>query len=163
VSAARNARLVALGGAIAATLDILYALIFFGARGVAPERILQSIASGLLGPAAYRGGAASAVLGLLLHLLIAIAAAALFYAVARRRPWLREQWLAAGVIFGLVVYVVMNFVVVPLSAFPHRQTFAPAAIVGGLLVHALGVGVPIAFCVRAALGSPGRPAASGAG
>ena len=53
-----------LGGALAVgVLDLLDALIFFGARGVAPELILHSIASGLLGMAAFRGGAATAALG----------------------------------------------------------------------------------------------------
>jgi hypothetical protein len=147
----RALRLVVLGGVIAGALDILYAFALLAPRGVTPVRVLQSVASGLLGQASYQGGMASAMLGLFLHFFITIAAAALFYAAARRLHWLGEHALVSGIVFGVGVYLVMNFVVLPLSAFPHPQTFAPLTVVGGLLVHAFFVGVPIAFCVRAAL------------
>src|SRR5471030_331245 len=73
-----------LGGLIAGTLDILAAFLNLHRVGVAPERVLQGIASGLLGRSSFRGGMATAALGLFCHFLIAFGAAAVYYAVSRR-------------------------------------------------------------------------------
>ena len=142
---------VILGGVLAGAFDIAYAFIFYsGLRGVSPLRILQSIASGLLGSASYAGGFLTAALGAFLHFFIAIAAAGVFYAASRRFGWLIRHAVVAGIVFGLCVYVVMNFVVVPLSAFPNRAgSSPPLVVITGLLVHMLLVGLPIALCVRA--------------
>jgi hypothetical protein len=146
----RAFRWVVIGGAVAAAADIVFAFAFYGARGVSPERILQSIASGLLGRAAYEGGAATALLGLGLHGAIAIAAALVFCAAAARVPWLLRHpaWAALG--FGVGMYAAMNLVVVPLSAFPHPQRFPPDVLLPALAIHVLGVGLPIVLCVRRA-------------
>jgi uncharacterized membrane protein YagU involved in acid resistance len=141
---------IVLGGVIAGALDILYAFIFSGIRGgVSPLLILQSIASGLLGSASYDGGLLTAFLGLLLHFSIAIAAAATFYVVSRRFGWLIRHAVISGIVFGLCVYAVMHLIVVPLSAFPYKQSLRPLALVTGLLAHMLLVGLPIALCIRA--------------
>jgi hypothetical protein len=141
---------VFLGGVLAGALDIAYAFGFYALQDVSPLRILQSIASGLLGTEAYRGGAGTAVLGAVLHFAIAIVAAAVFHAASRAWHWLIEHPLVAGIVFGLCVYGVMNFVVLPLSAFPHPRTFPPLTVITGLLAHMFLVGVPIALCARAA-------------
>src|SRR6266545_4473086 len=80
---------------VAGTLDISYATGFsYLRRGTPPSRVLQSVASGLLGPAAYQGGARTAALGLALHYLNALLFTALFFAVAARQPRLRrDPWL----------------------------------------------------------------------
>lgn len=140
---------IILSGIIAGTLDILYAIIFYAFRVVSALRILQSIASGLLGSASYTGGLLTASLGLVLHFSIAIAAASIFYVASRRFGWLLQHAVISGIVFGLCVYVVMNFIVVPLSAFPHRPAFSPLVLVAGLLVHIFLVGIPIAICIRA--------------
>lgn len=141
---------VILGGVVAGAFDISYAFIFYGMRGISATRILQSIASGLLGQGSYSGGPASAALGLLLHFFIAIAAAATFYVSSRRFAWLVQHAFVSGAIFGLCIYAVMNFIVVPLSAFPHKLTFPPIVLATGLFVHMFLVGVPIALFIRAA-------------
>lgn len=140
-----------LGGVIAATLDIAYAFVFYGAYGTPPVRLLQSIASGLLGREAYAGGYPAAALGALLHYCISICAAATFFAASLRLRWLSGHPVVAGAAFGLGVFVVMNFVVVPLSAFPHRLAFPPLVLACGLLAHMFLFGLPIALCVRAGL------------
>lgn len=156
----RNAPLVILsGGLLAATLDILYALTYYGlAHGVPVERNLQTIASGLLGKAAFDGGVPTALLGLGLHYGILVAAAALFYAASRRFAWLVRRAFAAGLLYGLCIYVAMNFVIVPLSAFPFDQSLPetvrqiveePLPVLRDLLVHLFFVGLPIALCTRA--------------
>ncbi len=145
-----NAILV--GGLAAATLDILYASSNALLDGRLPTRMLQAIASGWHGAAAYEGGAAMAWLGLASHYAILMMAAAIFVFASVRMPWLRRQWLAAGVLFGCVVWVVMHEVVVPLSAAPFTMPHTPAFIAETLLVHIVLVGLPIAFAARRFLG-----------
>ena len=118
----RVARPLSTAGALVAgtltvgVLDILDAFIFFGLRGARPVGILQSIASGVLGRAAYQGGLRTAALGLLLHFVIAFGVVATYLLATRLIPALnRRPWLY-GLLYGVVVYAVMNLVVVPLSA-----------------------------------------------
>lgn len=149
---ARSARsAVALGGLVAGTLDILYAFVFWHFRDVSPAAILRSVASGVLGEAAYEGGAPAAALGLGLHFLIALGWAALFYAAARRFPTLARHAVVAGMLYGVVVYALMNYVVVPLSASPLTPSHDPVVIVGGLLAHVFLIGLPIALIARRTL------------
>jgi hypothetical protein len=147
-------RSLALGGLVVGTLDILDAFVFFGLRGVPLIAIPQSIASGVLGRAAYQGGAATAALGLLLHFGISFTIVSVYYAATRWLPALARRPLVFGPPYGLVVYVVMNYVVVPLSAAVVGSGPKPAAvIVNGLLIHMIGVGLPAALFGAAARGS----------
>lgn len=147
----RAARWIVLAGAVGATCDIVYAILYYGWRGVAAQRILQTVASGLLGKSAYDGGWPVAGLGLALHYAIVIVAAALFFAVARRRPWLRDEPVTAGLAYGVAIYGVMNFVVLPLSAYPYPMRFPLLTTATGLLVHMVGVGLSISLITRRAL------------
>ncbi len=150
-------RAVVVGGMAAGVLDICYAIIFWAVRaGVPPLRILQSVASGLLGKAAYSGGWLTGLLGLALHMGMTVVMAFVFYAAARRMPGLVRHPLPAGMAYGLAIYGVMNFIVLPLSAFPNPQVFSLWPVVGGLLIHMLGVGVPIALFVQRALRHAGH-------
>lgn len=146
---------ILVGGAIAGALDITYAIVFSGFRGVSALRVLQSVASGLLGPAAYDGGLPVAILGLCLHFFIAFSAAAIFYIASRRLPLLVRQAVVAGILYGVVVYAVMNLVVIPLSAYVRKGGFPPPPLVliTGLLVHMFFIGLPIALATRRASGS----------
>lgn len=147
-NAARFAILV--GGAIAGAIDITYAIVFSGFRGVPASRILQSVASGLLGAASYRGGAPAAALGLFLHFVIAFMWAAIFYLASRWSAVLIRHAVVSGILFGAFIYAAMNFVVLPLSAFPGRFTFVPLVVTTGVLVHMFGIGLPIALATRRA-------------
>ena len=139
------AQAILFGTLTVGVLDILDAFIFFGLRGVAPIRILQSIASGLLGREAYSGGLTTAALGTLLHFFIAFVVVVTYYLASRRLPFLtRRPWLF-GPLYGLLVYAVMNLVVLPLSAAVTGPPPAGAALVNGLLIHAFGVGLPSAL------------------
>ena len=142
------AEAILVGGLIAGALDILYAFLFYGLKyDIPPLRILQSVASGLLGRASRDGGLATGALGLFLQFVIAIGAAAVFYVFSRYLPPLRRHPVISGILFGLVVYVVMNFVVVPLSAYPYPRLFQPLAVVTGVLVHMFLIGLPISLSV----------------
>jgi hypothetical protein len=139
------------GGTTAAVLDIVYAFTFFGlTHRASPFRILHSIASGVLGKAAYKGGVGAAALGAALHLGIALVMALTYVAAGRvlpalnRRPWL---W---GPLYGVGCYLVMNYVVLALR-FGPRPPPPLDTLVGGVLIHMFGVGLPIAlFAARAA-------------
>lgn len=145
----RALRAIFWGGLIAGTLDITYAFVFYGLRnGLTPARILQSVASGLLGADAFKGGAAIDALGAALHFLIAFTAAALYYAASRKFDFLVRHAVPCGVIYGLLIYAFMNYVVVPLSAVPPRGAPAPIVFITGLLVHMFFIGLPIALAVR---------------
>ena len=147
---ARSARLVVLAGVAGATCDIVYAILYYGWKGISAQRILQTVASGLLGKASYDGGWQTAALGLACHYAIVIVAAALFYAVARRWSWLRREPATAGLAYGVAIYVFMNFVVLPLSAYPFPLRFPLLTTATGLLVHMVGVGLSISLITRRA-------------
>jgi hypothetical protein len=135
----------ALGGGVGGLLDIIYAITLWGfILGGSPVGILQSIASGILGPAAYEGAAGTAILGLALHFGIAFCMALAYVLAARRLPVLRARWLLMGFLYGLVLFAVMNFVVVPLSAIGWRP-MKPMGAFRALLPHVLFVGPVIAY------------------
>ncbi len=138
------------GGLVAGLIDISYAIGFSATRGVPPMRILQSVASGLLGSPAYQGGAGTATLGLVLHFVLMLIIAAIFYFASTRLRFLIERPVWWGALYGFLVYWVMNLVVLPLSAFPSEVKFAPVLTITSLIVHAFGIGVPIAIASRKA-------------
>jgi hypothetical protein len=140
-------RAILVGTLIAGTLDIFAAIVTWMLQGVSATRVLQAVASGLLGREAVNGGAASAALGLLLHFLIMSVIVAVFYFLSRKRMVLTTHWVTSGVAYGVAVYLVMTFVVVPLSAAPMGLPTLAAA-VQGVLVHIFCVGLPIAFVAR---------------
>jgi len=137
------------GGLIAGTLDLTAACISSWFRaGVDPVRVMQSIASGLLGAEAFSGGATTAVLGVALHFLIATVATAVFYFASRKLRFLVEHAVTAGLLYGVAVYMFMNFVVLPLSAIPQRAAPSLSGRIIGLFIIMLCVGLPIAIIVR---------------
>jgi hypothetical protein len=142
-------RALLLGTLTVGGLDLLDAIIFFHFRGVAPLRIPQSIASGVLGRSAFEGGIPTAILGTALHFFIAFVIVFTYSIASRRLPRLVDSPWAFGPVYGLVVYVVMNLIVVPLSRASHASP-STAVLVNGLLIHALGVGLLSALFARAA-------------
>jgi Killing trait len=137
------------GGLVAGTLDLTAACISSWFRaGVGPVQVMQSVASGLLGAASYTGGARTAALGVALHFLIATVATAVFYFASRKLRFLVEQAVTAGLLYGVAVYLFMNFVVLPLSALPQRAAPPLSGRIIGLLVIMFCIGLPIAVIVR---------------
>ena len=141
---------LALGAITVGVLDISDALVFFGLRGVPPIRIFQSIASGLLGRAAYQGGVPTAVLGGFLHFFIAFMVVLVYHLASRRLPALRQQVWVWVPLYGLAVYLVMNQIVLPLSAMGRSGPERLPVVLNGVLIHLLGVGLPSALSARAA-------------
>ena len=143
------ARAVVYGTLVVGILDAADALIFFGLKGATPTRIFQSIASGLLGRAAFSGGLRTALLGVALHFIIAFLIVSTFLVASRYIRILRRAPVSSGLIYGIAVYLVMNFVVVPLSA-AGRGPLSWPVVVNGVLIHMLGVGLPTSLFARVA-------------
>lgn len=142
-------RAILAGGIVAGTLDIVFAIFFYGiARGGTAADVLRSVASGWLGRRALTGGGGMAALGLATQYLISIGAAAVFYEASRIVPALRRLPVPAGAAFGIGLYFFMNFVVIPLSNAPFRVHLSLKSTGPALLVHMFLIGVPIALCAR---------------
>ena len=153
-------RAILLGGLLAGIGDITYAIVMLHFRGGrTPLWTLQSVASGLLGEASFDGGWPTGLLGLACHFTIATGAAATYWAASRRLAVLREHPVLSGMLFGIGVYLFMNFVVLPLSAFPFPLRHTLASFARGFASHALLVGLPIALSVRRYDGEPRATAA----
>jgi hypothetical protein len=137
------------------TIDALDAVVFFGLRGAAPMRIFQGIAAGAIGrDAARAGGWGSAALGLFFHYVVAFGIATTYVLASRAAPLLARRPLLCGPIFGIGAYFFMNLVVIPLSRI-GPQPFTTGPFINGVLIHAFGIGIPIALIAsRCYAGSP---------
>jgi Na+/alanine symporter len=133
---------IVVGGLVAGTLDLTQAVILFG------KNVPLAIAGGLLGPQAFRGGAGTYILGVLLHFFIACSAAAIYFAASRKLRFLTEHPLVCGLFFGAAVQLVMSLVVLPLSALHAMGPYTYRDLVLGYLVHMVIVGLPISFSVQ---------------
>jgi hypothetical protein len=142
--AAANAKAILVGGFVAGTLDIGAACLISGRT---PYVICQAIASGLFGAASFGMGTRSAEVGLLLQWFLSILIASIFVGVSHWLPVLRRRWIVAGCAYGVPVFVVMNYVVLPLSAVGHVAHFTPARAAGNFLAM-IWFGFVIAFFSR---------------
>ena len=143
---------ILIGGAIGGMLDLLFALAFAGYHGVGPVRVFQTIASGLLGDAAFTGGALVAILGVACHFGLSLMWAALFAALAWNFGALVSRPIVFGAAFGFGVFFCMRLIVLPLSAYPRPVSFPPLASILDLLSHMFLFGVPIAVIVSRQIG-----------
>lgn len=145
----RTSTLVAIfsAGLIAGTTDIFAASLI---NWISPLIILRAIASGLLGRAAFQGGLPGglpvSLLGLVLQWAMSLLIAAIFVLAARRLSWLIRRWVVAGLLYGMVVFVVMEFVVVPLSA-AMKPHFTALSLIENVLAMLL-FGLIVAFFAR---------------
>jgi hypothetical protein len=134
---------VLIGGMIAGFLDI-------GAAAAInrrdPVAILRFVASGLLGAKALTGGASTATLGFVLQLAMSVLIAAVYGFASGWLPILASMWIAGGLIYGVGVFVVMTYVVVPLSAAPKRPPPGISRNVKDLLAM-LGFGLIVSYAV----------------
>ena len=144
------------GGGVAATLDIIYAILRNGGFGRSPLWVLQSVASGWLGSDAFESGGAGGALGLASHYAILFVAAALYDMASKQMPVLRSRAIACGIVFGVLVYLFMNFVVLPLSAFPFDLSYPPLRLLEGFVSHGFLVGIPIALAISRFTNPPQR-------
>jgi hypothetical protein len=140
---------ILLGGIVAATIDIGAACLING-RSVA--FVLHSIAGGLLARSSYGGGARTAVLGFALQELMGLIIAAIYVGAAQILPGLSRRWVVFGVAYGIVIFFVMNYVVVPLSAWKVTPQFTTYKFIANLAAMLL-FGLIIAYAASRTLGT----------
>ena len=134
---------IGVGGLIAGALDITQAITLFG------KKVPLVIAAGLLGKGAlHDGGAGTYALGLFLHFFIAMSVATIYYVASRRLKFLMEHWIVCGLFYGAAVDQVMTLIVLPLSALHAAGPYKLHALILGIIVHSIVIGLPISFSVR---------------
>lgn len=150
VRTARPLLAIAVGGFAAGSLDLAELSVVYG------RRIPLVVAAGLLGKDARHGGPATYALGLALHFFIALTVAAIYYLGSRRLPFLRTYPFVCGLFYGIGVKVVMNYIVLPLSALHDTGPFTLQESIHGIVNHMLLIGLPISYSVRWFAGEPSR-------
>lgn len=144
VPAQKSLRMIVAAGALAGALDLVFAIVLWGTQGVPADVIPRSVASGLLGRAAFSGGTENIVLGVCLHFALTTAMSGIY---ATAPLWVRARPFVSGPLFGAAAWVTMNCIVVPLSAAPLEP--APALIqLADFAAHLVLVGLPIALLCR---------------
>lgn len=139
---------IALTGFIAGTLDIAAAcLMYFMSSGKGPMNVLLYIASGVVGTSAFTAGWAMALLGLLLHFVIAYSFTVLLFLLYPKISGFIKNDFVLALLFGMVIWTIMNLVVLPLSGVPKSE-FNLVSAIKGALVLVLAVGLPISLSAR---------------
>jgi hypothetical protein len=134
---------ILVGGLVAGGFDLITAFITFG------WGVPRGIASGLLGSRAFQGGVGTWILGVVLHFVIAFGAASIYCLSTRKLEFLKPHFFVCGLFYGIAIFLVMNLVVLPLSAVPFKVgPFTVHGLIQGLLVHMFLIGLPIAFSAR---------------
>jgi hypothetical protein len=150
VAANRSAlRGVLTGTVIAGVLDATFAVIVDVVilRAFSLLGVLQWIASGALGSAAFSGGLATAVLGVVIHFALAAFFATLYWIASLRIGALRSHAAPLGIVYGAAIWIVMDLIVLPRSGVP-KAAFDPIVFTAFLLDHAFFVGLPIALAIK---------------
>jgi uncharacterized membrane protein YagU involved in acid resistance len=147
----RALEVIPAGGILVGIFDLLFAFTFYGLILKVPAlRIFQSVAAGVLGrPAAIEGGLRTFFLGIVLHFIVATCIAAVYYLISVVLPLVLRYAVPSGLIYGMIAYLGMNYLVIPLSAIGPRTTSKPAWIFTVEIIgHAFLVGLPLALLAR---------------
>jgi hypothetical protein len=132
-------------GMLVGVLDAIDAIVAFTIfAGFEPIPIYQFVASGLLGKGAFSGGLGSAGLGLAIHFFIAYSAGAFYIVAARNWKQLTQQWQVCSLAYGVLLYFVMNYAIIPMSRI-EPSPFSLPLFLNGIFGHALLVGLPSGF------------------
>src|SRR6516164_11082383 len=133
-------------GLVVGVLDISSAFVIWWQRGVGARRGLQGIAAGLLGANSYEGGLGTAGLGLALHFFVAFVVVSIFYLASRKIEFLTIHPVVSGVLYGIGVYIVMYWFVLPTTfpTFRHRIGNDLLAVA----IHISLIGLPCALMMR---------------
>lgn len=142
-------RMILCGGLAIAATDLVYCLLFWSSQGIAPMRLLQGIAAGALGRAAFHGGIATVLLGAGFQWLIGCCFVLAYALVAQHAALLRTHPRRYGIAYGLLLYLIMNGIVVPLSAAPAPSHPNVAWMLTSVPVFAVFGTIAAMFALRA--------------
>jgi hypothetical protein len=135
---------ILLGGIIAATIDIGAASLI---SGRSPTFIMQAIAGGLLGKATFGGGLGTMILGTVLQEVMGVLIATIYVVLSKTVPSLLRRWIISGLTYGVIVFFVMNYIVVPLSVWKLAPNFTAAKFAANMAAMLL-FGLIVAFFSR---------------
>jgi hypothetical protein len=133
---------ILVGGGMAGVLDMTSAYVSFG------RYMPIGIAGGLVGAAGRHASAGQYILGLCIHYFIAFSAATVYCVAARKLDFLRDHFIVCGIFYGIGVFLFMQLVVLPLSAYHAMGPYQYHGLVQGLLIHMFLIGLPISVSLR---------------
>ena len=136
------ARPILVGGGVAGLLDMTSAYITFG------RYMPIGIAGGLVGAAGRHRSVGQYILGLSIHYFIAFSAAAVYCLASKKLEFLRDHFFVCGLFYGIAVFLVMQLIVLPLSAYHAMGPYQYRGQVQGLLAHMFLIGLPISVSLR---------------
>lgn len=139
------ARAILLAGFVAGLLDITAAIIsFYINRNTGPTKMFQYIASAVLGKQAFAGGMVTAALGLLFHFIIAYIFTVIFFLLYPKLHLQRANMILVGLVYGVLVWLIMNLLVLPMSNAAIARPFKIKGVVTGALILMFCIGLPVA-------------------
>ena len=140
---------ILMGTVIAGVLDATFAVIVDVVilRAFSLLAVLQWIASGAIGNAAFNGGIATAALGVAIHFALAAFFTTAYWIASRQIGALRTHAVPIGILYGAAIWIVMDLIVLPHSGVP-KAAFDPGVFTAFLLDHAFFVGLPIALSIK---------------
>ena len=132
-------------GLLAGTLDICSAFIYsYIKRGTAPQTVLQYVSKVALGKTTFSDPTVQAITGLLVHFTIAMSWAFIFFILYRNLKWMRQNKILTGILYGLLVWTVMNVILLPL--WNHKPfVFNPENSTINALILIVAIGLPLSF------------------
>ena len=107
--------------------------------------MLKFIASGVFGSTAFQEGLLYSMIGLGLHYIIALGWTVFFFLTYPRIPLLSKNAILTGIGYGIVVWMGMNFVVLPLSNIPTLGPMSVKGVLTGASVLIVCIGFPLSF------------------
>ncbi|MHA3793178.1 hypothetical protein [Sphingomonas sp. YL-JM2C] len=139
-------RAIVTATALSGSLDLLSAFAFSAVKGVGPLRVLQGVAAGPFGDPMIQGSSVPVALaGLIVHYALMTVMAAVFMIAARLLPFILRRPLLWGTVYGLGLYLVMYWIVLPLR-WPELFPRTGAWDVGNALFsHLICVGLPMGW------------------
>jgi hypothetical protein len=144
----RIATAIVAGGLTAGVFDFAVACV---ESGLPPMTIGKAVARGWLGKASMQGGTDVALIGIASHFAIMLAFAAVFVLASLKEPVLRRRFYVAGPLYGAIIFDVMRFIVLPLSAAGYGMP-KPPVLYYEFAGHVFLVGLVIAAWARGLLG-----------
>ena len=142
------AKTIALVGLLAGTLDILSAFVqVWLVRGTSPVVVLQYIASGAVGKAAFTSGWEMPLLGLLFHFVIAYSFTALFFIIYPNIKFFSKNIVLTAIIYGIFIYIAMNMVVLRFTKVPPGTFHLDKALIATAILI-VAIGLPVSYFAR---------------
>ena len=146
-SSERAFRMILLTGFLAGTLDITAAIINASIQhGSTATIVFQYIASGVFGKEAFESPSMVSW-GIIFHYTIAYSWTLLFFFVYPKLSILSKNRVMVGLVYGLLIWLAMNFVVLPMSNV-RRGTPDAFQIALGISFIMFLVGLPISLLVN---------------